>query len=245
MRTLFSVVASALLVSSTVFAQTVTLSGVIVDPSGAVLPGVQVQLAATNQGQQITRTVRTDAAGRYTLTDLAPGSYAMTTRLPGFADTAQVVKLTDANAVQDLTLGLGMLQETIHITASDTPPPSPLAVRSSPPPTVPASAPPPPPATRAGAIRVGGNIKVPTKIANVMPIYPATLAAEKVGGVVILQGTIGPDGVVRDVMALRSPHDDLTRAAFDAFMQWRFTPTLLNGSPVDVRMTGTFYFDAN
>lgn len=239
MRTVFIVVAGALLLSFATLAQAATLSGVIVDPSGAVLPGVQVQLTSTSQGQQATRTVRTDRVGRYVFDELAAGSYVMKTNLAGFADTERTVQLLDVDTVQDLSLRIGTLQETIHVTAGGTPPP----VRYSPPPAAPA-----PPAPRAaatvGGVRVGGNIKAPTKTASVAPIYPATLAAEKVGGVVILEGTIGMDGIVRDVTTVQSPNDDLTRSASDAFMQWRFTPTLLNGSPIEVRMVGTFFFDA-
>jgi protein TonB len=38
-------------------------------------------------------------------------------------------------------------------------------------------------------------------------------------------------------------HPDFAIAAVDAVRQWRFTPTLLNGKPVDVMMTVTVRFD--
>jgi outer membrane biosynthesis protein TonB len=31
-----------------------------------------------------------------------------------------------------------------------------------------------------------------------------------------------------------SPSDDLTQSALDAVRQWRYSPTLLNGQPVEV-----------
>jgi len=37
-------------------------------------------------------------------------------------------------------------------------------------------------------------------------------------------------------------HPDFAIAAVDAVRQWRFTPTLLNGSPVDVVMTVSVAF---
>jgi hypothetical protein len=44
------------------------------------------------------------------------------------------------------------------------------------------------------------------------------------------------------VRTLRSAHPDLERAAIEAVSQWEFTPTLLNCSPVEVRMTATVNF---
>ncbi|MEO8522728.1 MAG: energy transducer TonB [Acidobacteriota bacterium] len=37
-------------------------------------------------------------------------------------------------------------------------------------------------------------------------------------------------------------HPDFAIAAVDAVRQWRFSPTLLNGAPVDVVMTVTVSF---
>lgn len=92
-----------------------------------------------------------------------------------------------------------------------------------------------------GAVRVGGNIKPPTKIHDVRPVYPDIALAARVSGVVILETLIGPDGSVHDARVLRSI-PLLDQAALDAVMQWRFTPTLLNGQPVPVIMTVTVNF---
>ena len=79
------------------------------------------------------------------------------------------------------------------------------------------------------------------KIADVAPLYPAIARAAHVQGIVILEATIGEDGVVRDVRVLRSI-PLLDAAAMDAVKQWRFTPTLLNDQPVPVVMTVTVGF---
>jgi len=91
------------------------------------------------------------------------------------------------------------------------------------------------------AIRVGGNIKPPTKTVDVKPIYPPDALTARVQGVVICEAVIGPDGKVADVRILRSI-PLLDRAAIDAVRQWEFTPTLLNGTPVPVIMTMTVNF---
>ena len=109
-------------------------------------------------------------------------------------------------------------------------PPSMMAFVAAPPP-------PPPPAP----VRVGGNIKPPTKVKDVKPTYPAIAQSARVQGVVIIEATIGPNGKVQDAKVLRSI-PLLDAAALDAVRQWEFTPTLLNGVPVPVIMTVTVNF---
>jgi periplasmic protein TonB len=97
---------------------------------------------------------------------------------------------------------------------------------------------PPPPVE---PVRPGGVIKVPAKIRHVAPVYPPIAQQARIEGIVILETIIDVDGRVRDVRVLRSVHL-LDQAAIDAVMQWRFTPTLLNGVPVPVIMTVTVNF---
>jgi TonB family protein len=92
-----------------------------------------------------------------------------------------------------------------------------------------------------GALRVGGNIKAPTKIRHVNPEYPPDARAAGVQGVVIIECRIEPDGTVSDVHVLRSI-PMLDEAAIQAVQQWEFTPTLLNGVPMPVIMTVTVNF---
>lgn len=103
-------------------------------------------------------------------------------------------------------------------------------------------APPPPPAPEPSKpIPVGGIITRPTKIRDVVPVYPAIAQAARVSGMVIIEATIGPSGDVLDAKVLRSI-PLLDAAALDAVRKWRFTPTLLNGRAVAVVMTVTVDF---
>jgi protein TonB len=102
-------------------------------------------------------------------------------------------------------------------------------------------APPPPPPPPTQPVRVGGQIKPPTKTKDVRPVYPPIAQSARVQGVVIIEATIGPDGAVKDAKVLRSI-PLLDAAALDAVRQWVFTPTLLNGVPVPVIMTVTVQF---
>ena len=90
-------------------------------------------------------------------------------------------------------------------------------------------------------VRVGGQIKAPTQIKKVQPVYPADAQAAKVQGVVIMEAIIGVDGRVADARVLRSV-PLLDQAAVDAVKQWEYTPTLLNGVPTPVIMTVTVTF---
>ena len=104
-------------------------------------------------------------------------------------------------------------------------------------------APPPPPPPQA-PIRVGGEISEPRKIRDVKPVYPQIAQTAKISGLVIIEAIIGKDGRVRDAKVLRSVQL-LDQAALDAVRQWEYTPTLLNGVPVEVIMTVTVNFTLN
>lgn len=91
------------------------------------------------------------------------------------------------------------------------------------------------------ATRVGGDIKEPRKIRDVRPVYPAIAKANGVSGVVIIEAVIDEAGAVRDARVLRSI-PNLDQAALDAVLQWRYTPTILNGVPTAITMTVTVNF---
>ena len=91
-------------------------------------------------------------------------------------------------------------------------------------------------------VRVGGQIKAPTQISKVQPVYPLEARQARVQGIVIMEAIIGFDGRVTDVKVLRSV-PLLDQAAVDAVRQWVYTPTLLNGAPVPVIMTVTVTFN--
>jgi protein TonB len=101
--------------------------------------------------------------------------------------------------------------------------------------------PPPPPSAPDAPLRVGGNIRPPTKITDVRPVYPPIAQAARVEGMVIIETIIGPTGRVLDAKVIRSI-PLLDAAALEAVRQWEFTPTLLNGSPVPVVLTVTVHF---
>ena len=94
------------------------------------------------------------------------------------------------------------------------------------------------------AVRVGGHIRMPTKIRDASPVYPVIAQVARVQGTVILEAVIDTDGRVRSLRVLRSVQF-LDQAAIDAVSQWHYSPTLLNGTPVPVIATITVTFTLN
>ncbi len=98
---------------------------------------------------------------------------------------------------------------------------------------------PPQPAPAAPAVespkrvRVGGNVQQGRIIRKVVPNYPEIARTARVQGIVHLTAVIDEDGTIADVQVI-SGHPLLVGAAVDAVKRWRYTPTLLNGEPVEV-----------
>ena len=90
-------------------------------------------------------------------------------------------------------------------------------------------------------LRVGGQVRAPTKTKDVKPVYPADARSAHVQGVVVIEATISPTGTVQDAKVLRSI-PMLDAAALDAVRQWEFMPTIVNGVPTPVTVTLTVNF---
>ena len=103
--------------------------------------------------------------------------------------------------------------------------------------------PPPPPApARPTPVRIGGQLKQPQLIRRVDPEYPPLAVRARVQGIVILEATVGEDGNVQEVRLLRSAHPLLDPAAEAAVRQWRYSPVVLNDTPVPFILTVTLSF---
>ena len=115
------------------------------------------------------------------------------------------------------------------------------------PPGAPPPPPPPPPPSEhyqidgQQAVRVGGEVKTPAKIHDVRPVYPEEAKQAGISGMIVMEVLIDTQGSVRSTFVKRSV-PALDQAALDAVRQWRFTPTILDGTPVPVLMTVTVNF---
>jgi len=97
-------------------------------------------------------------------------------------------------------------------------------------PEIPPPPPPPPPPEPRKPLRIGGQLKEPSLIHRVEPVYPALAIASQMQGIVILEAIVDEEGRVESVRVLRSP-GVFDNAAVEAVRQWRYSPVILNGRP--------------
>jgi protein TonB len=79
-------------------------------------------------------------------------------------------------------------------------------------------------------------------LASVRPNYPAEAIAQKLAGSVLLDGTVGPDGHVRDLKLIHGG-PILGDAAVQAVEQWRYEPYRRNGVPIVMPIEITIDFN--
>lgn len=109
---------SLLLLPSSGSAQTLaSISGIVRDASGAVLPGVTVEASSPALIEKV-RSVVTDGTGQYRIVDLRSGVYTVTFTLPGFSTfKREGIELAGSfNATVNADLRVGALEETVTVT---------------------------------------------------------------------------------------------------------------------------------
>jgi len=88
-------------------------------------------------------------------------------------------------------------------------------------------------AASAKPLVVSGGVLASKLLKQVMPPYPTVARQARIAGAVHLIGIIAKDGRVRDLKVLDG-HPMLRAAALQAVSQWIYSPTYLNGQPVEV-----------
>src|SRR2546427_8819419 len=98
-------------------AQTSSIAGTVRDTSGALLPGVTVEVSSPALIEK-TRSVTTDGSGQYKIVGLRPGTYVVTFTLPGFITVRREdIELTsDFTAQVSAEMKVGAVSETITVT---------------------------------------------------------------------------------------------------------------------------------
>jgi outer membrane receptor protein involved in Fe transport len=116
--TLLALLISALLCLNAWAQSTASINGSVKDPSGAVLPGVEVTVTQTETG--LKRSAVTTETGSYTLTNLPVGPYRLEAVLPGFRTYVQtgIVLQVNDNPVVNAVLEVGQVSETIEVQAN-------------------------------------------------------------------------------------------------------------------------------
>src|SRR5688572_24163529 len=105
-----------LMAAPSVFAQA-SITGIVRDTSGAVLPGVTVEASSPALIEKV-RTATTDGNGQYRIVDLRAGSYSVTYSLSGFSTVKRegVALEGSFTATINVDLRVGELTETITVT---------------------------------------------------------------------------------------------------------------------------------
>src|SRR5579872_7231352 len=116
--TLLVAFASVMLTSSPLFAQSTTtgeISGTVTDPSGAVLPNIELTLKSVDKG--FTQTTHSNSAGSYRFVLLNPGNYSISASASGFKTVtiSQSVSV-GATAITNVKLEVGATGTTVEVT---------------------------------------------------------------------------------------------------------------------------------
>ncbi|MBZ5561444.1 MAG: TonB-dependent receptor [Acidobacteriia bacterium] len=92
-----------------------SLTGVVSDPSGAVIPGAKVTVTDMHKGYDFPAT--TDATGRYLVTNLPPSAYKLTISAPGFKDFIQANIMLDVGSriSVDVHMQLGAATQSVEV----------------------------------------------------------------------------------------------------------------------------------
>src|SRR5579859_8164214 len=95
-----------------------SVTGVVQDASGAVVPGAKVTLLNTDQG--LTQVTTTDSSGVYTFSPVRIGNYSLSATAPGFSVTTQqnVVVAVSQNLRVNMELKTGAATETVEVTTA-------------------------------------------------------------------------------------------------------------------------------
>jgi Carboxypeptidase regulatory-like domain/TonB dependent receptor len=99
--------------------ETATVSGLITDETGAVVPGAEVKLQSVDRGTIVTST--TNDAGIYVFVSVHPGQYQATVQKPGFKQVdllGMIVNVQD-HIEQNFRLQIGSVAESVTVNAND------------------------------------------------------------------------------------------------------------------------------
>src|SRR5689334_16398256 len=116
---LFIVVLACLGSCASAWAQaTAQITGTVRDPSGAVLPGVEVKATQTETG--ISRSTVTNETGAYVLPNLALSPYRFEAALAGFRTFVQtnILLQVNSNPSINVVLEIGQVAESVEVQAN-------------------------------------------------------------------------------------------------------------------------------
>lgn len=194
-----------------------TISGTVLDPSGAAIPDASILLINPDTSMQ--QRAMSMPNGKFSFDGLAPGQYILRVKKPGFADLFREYTVkADTTVAKAMLMQVGRVEQEMTVEGKGNA--APAAVEPNVPP-----------------LRIGGDVEATKLIKQVPPVYPPDARAAGVQGKVTLDAVILKDGTPASLAVVSSPSPALSQSALDAVRQWRYRSTLLNGNPVGVRTT--------
>jgi len=187
------------------------LTGRVLDPTGAGVQNATVILS--DSLGNITSMTATDGNGNYGFQGLAAGFYGLKVERSGFeiSRVARVALEGRNEVVQNMALMIPSTQEAGGNR---------------------------PDGEKAKRIKIAGQEEAEKILKKVAPFYPESARSAGVAGEVALDAVIGTDGKVLSLRVMNTEVDpSLAMSAVEAVWQWRYKPTLRNGSPVEVETT--------
>ncbi len=202
-------------------------SGSIHDPSGTGVANATVILS-NHEANTIDMTT-SDRDGNFFFKALPAGNYELQVLKPGF-ETYEVPQVS-LDAGRDFTTALilqvGAITEEAMVVPDNRA--KPVVVEKT--------------NGKPSRLQIGGSVEAAKIITKVQPIYPESARSAGVQGTVVLHAVIGTNGKPLSLRVMNSQVDpDLARSAVEAVSQWRYTPTLLNGDPIEVDTTVNIIF---
>jgi TonB family protein len=187
------------------------LTGMVLDPTGAGVQNATVILS--DPLGNITSMTATDGNGNYAFQGLAAGSYGLKVERSGF-ETCRVARVAleqRHEVVQNMALKIATLEEAEGNRPDD---------------------------EKGKRVKIAGPEQAAKILKKVAPVFPESARSAGVEGEVVLDAVIGTDGKVLSLRVMNTEVDpSLAMSAVEAVRQWRYKPTLQNGSSVQVDTT--------
>jgi TonB family protein len=199
-------------------------TGSIHDPSSAGI--LNATIVMSNHDTNTIDMTTTDREGNFSFEGLLAGKYELQVYKPGFQTYRQPDVSLDAGRefTAVFTLEVGAITEHVMVVPENSEEPVVTEKTNG----------------KPSRLAVGGTVEAAKLIKRVQPLYPESAKSAGVQGTVVLHAVIGMDGKPLSLRVMNSRVDpELARSAVEAVSQWRYTPTLLNGEPIEVDTTIT------
>jgi TonB family protein len=197
-------------------------TGTIHDPSGTGVANATI-IMSNHETYTIDMTT-TDREGNFAFKPLPAGNYELQVLKPGFEAyrVPQVSLDAGRDFSESFTLQVGAITEHVMVVPENSAKPVLDKTTSG----------------KPSRLSIGGSVEASKLINKAQPVYPESARSAGIAGTVVLHAIIGMDGKPLSLRVMNSQVDpDLARSAVEAVSQWRYTPTLLNGEPIEVDTT--------